>query len=144
MTRDEILGLEAGNNLDILVAEKVFGWRKGTNEYNILGWQWSKRDGTPVLDDSWDGVWVTPLSCTPNYSTDIKAAWEVVEKMREKSFYVRVNSIGKYFECCFIKNFVNENNTPGSFIGLSNTCKTAPEAICKAALLAVLEEKAEV
>jgi hypothetical protein len=142
MTREEILGMEAGRELDKLIGFYIFGYGIPANippdkdlyirfkvTSNIVN---GKADCEEILP--------IPLKC---YSTDIKAAWEVVEKMREKSFYVRVNSIGKYFECCFIKNFVNENNTPGSFIGLSNTCKTVPEAICKAALLAVLEEKAE-
>jgi hypothetical protein len=137
MTKEEILGMEVGNDLDILVAEKVFGWRKGTNEYNILGWQWSCQGGNPILDDGWDGVWVTPLSCTPNYSTDIKAAWEVFEKF---GFQGSVTYSGSYYYC----EIMNGWNKTGAIYGKAENCNSAPEAICKAALIAVMEEKAEV
>lgn len=59
MTRDEILHMPAGRDLDALVFEKVFGQQIRKND--VIFW--------PGLDHM------------PNYSTDIAAAWEVAEKI---------------------------------------------------------------
>jgi hypothetical protein len=94
---------------DGLVAEKVMGWNR---------------------DDVWlgDYEWLFNTD-VPRYTTDISAAWEVVEKIRTR-FYVDIEL---------------SEPTLGVTVGLSNmdgevacvTCATAPEAICKAALTAV-------
>lgn len=62
-----------GRELDLLVAEKVFGWeRSGKDGY-----------GTPY--------WIAPgggyHSGAPNYSTDIAAAWLVVDKAGVLALY---------------------------------------------------------
>lgn len=137
MTRDEVLKMEPGNDLDILVTEKVFGWQKGTNKFKISGWQWSGRDGKPVLDDSWDGEWVAPFRCVPKYSTDIKTAWEVVKKINERGWHVNIKTYSDGDVVVSILSYL------GRFIDDALT-QSVPEAICKAALLAVLEEKEEV
>lgn len=112
MTREEILGMEAGLALDNLVELHVFNHTKSMY-----------------------------LQAGP-YSTDIKAAWEVVEKMRNRPGCTGCKA------CIEIHgtDFDNESDKPYlAFIhGQEAQGLTAPEAICKAALLVVLEEKAEV
>lgn len=62
---------------------------------------------------------------TPNYSTDIAAAWEVFEKFRADGNEVSITSSPKGWECLI-------SSTAGY-------AKTVPLAICRAALLAVTE-----
>ena len=96
MTRDDVLAMEPGRELDALVAKKVMGWFE---------------------------VW-KPFSP----STDISAAWEVVEKL-QGTYWVRMNSMMKDHSCG-----VGKPDMRWEYYGNS-----MPEAICKAALLAVLE-----
>jgi hypothetical protein len=106
MTREEILGMEAGLALDNLVELHVFNHTKSMY-----------------------------LQAGP-YSTDIKAAWEVREWITESIGGVRIiNVCDELPEYCDIWNGKEYIKAQG---------KTVPEAICKAALLAVMEEKAEV
>lgn len=119
MTREEILGMEAGRELDALILEYVFNDCDYHGDYLITV---EERDFHP--------------------STDIKAAWEVVEKMRNRPGCTCCKA------CIEIHgtDFDNESDKPYlAFIhGQEAQGLTAPEAICKAALLVVLEEKAEV
>lgn len=99
LTREQILSMPAGRELDALVAKEVF-----------------KVDNP---DHRWSP------------STDIAAAWEVVDKMHEYErwtlaleFYKDAGEWGAYFDDLGI--------SPG---GAGNT---AQEAICKASLLAVM------
>jgi len=104
MTRDEILAMEPGRELDALVAEKVMGWTHYREE--------------------WGGVVPDSIS---HYSTDISAAWEVVEKM------------GPFTQLTAdIYNGITVWHCSFSVVD-SVDAVTAPEAICKAALLAALE-----
>jgi hypothetical protein len=115
MTRDEILNMPAGREMDALVAEKVMGWRLHphkthwmTNNNNF------RRIGTFLPSD------------------DISAAWEVVEKMKEKGrlYLIVSDDIGYKAEILL--------NDPVPMA--TAQCDTAPLAICRAALLAVMEE----
>jgi hypothetical protein len=123
MTREEILGMEVGRELDALILEYVFNDCDYHGDYLITV---EERDFHP--------------------STDIKAAWEVVEVLRKRGIYfdIHVNDTG-YHIFNYIVHYGEPELYPGWYEELSlERCKTAPEAICKAALLAVLEEKAEV
>lgn len=75
----------------------------------------------------------------PAYESDIAAAWLVVEKMREKGFYVRIH------DCYELPEWVVDMSCPAwsegsGSIDVQRMCPTAPEAICRAAL-AALETK---
>ncbi|MFD1179230.1 hypothetical protein ACFQ3W_23455, partial [Paenibacillus puldeungensis] len=65
----------------------------------------------------------------PLYSSDISAAWEVLEHLKNKGAEINVGFFA-YWDCSI--------DYP---IGCNwrAVAETAPEAICKAALLAVLE-----
>lgn len=65
--------MNAGRELDALVAEKVMGWTWDEN----TAWSPTGSRNARVADgDLW--WWLPP------YSTDIAAAWEVVERIRER------------------------------------------------------------
>ena len=104
--------MPAGREMDALVAEKVMGWADINSNAALVG---------GLCDDkrNWK-----PL---PFYSTDIAAAWEVVEKIK-----------GNYGNCRFITEWVPKAKQ-WSCGGDGYDCgwgKTAPLAICRAALKA--------
>jgi hypothetical protein len=70
------------------------------------------------------------------YSEDISAAWEVVEKLREIWEEVSVVSDSKGWETFLYHS--GDDKYPDD-VWVNAQAKTAPEAICKAALLAVME-----
>lgn len=129
MSEDEIMKLEAGRELDALVARQIMGWSKWniiSDTGNFPGWftkielgQLGK--GWYMADDNWSP------------STDIAAAWQVVERMRK---------LGRETQ-----HYYNERRGPWwSFwkpfgIEASATAETDALAICRAALLAVMDNR---
>ena len=103
MTRDEILNIPAGRVLDALVDKYII---KLAYEFPA---------------GMWNGL--------HTYSTDIAAAWQVVEKMQ--SFELEMDYQGSWRACV---NFPGEE-------WYSSIGDTAPITICRAALLAVMEAK---
>lgn len=149
MTKEEILAMEAGPEMDALVAEKIMGWKR------VQPPKWDY-DGplpdqgevlaSPCLIElinngeyKWPPKGVIPFTFFINkrYSTDMAAAWEVVEKFTANGEFARI-----------------ERGTTGGLgcpviphweVGLSkdgycywSKAPTAPLAICRAALLAKL------
>lgn len=119
-TREQLDSMSAGKELDKMVAEKVLGCK--CYYPAVFGANTSYPDSTKLI----------PL---PNYSTDISAALEVVEKMRKNKIYLDIrvwpeeyqvlphqDEHNKLIEHCIVKS------------------PSLPEAICKAALLASLGE----
>jgi hypothetical protein len=118
MTRDEILKMKYGPELDALVAEKVFKyWNVEMYEGKLVHGE-NNMNGWPVV--------------TPHYSTEISAAWKVVENnFMTGTQELRIGARGKAFQfTCY------HNGNKGEAVA-----ETAPLAICRAALLAVSEEK---
>ena len=68
----KIAELAAGRELDAFVAEKIMGWEVVGLDRDRTGW-YGKPPG------------VQAVFRIPHYSTQISAAWEVVEKMKECS-----------------------------------------------------------
>jgi hypothetical protein len=70
MNKDDILNMPAGREMDALVAEKVMGF----------GVAWSSYPPPIVTGGTAETIktWLT----LPNYSTNITAAWVVIERMR--------------------------------------------------------------
>ena len=128
MTNEEIDNLEAGRALDALVAERVMGfiWRvsKVSGRRCLISpdycpaWFVDVANGSEPLADQWD----TRL---PNYSTDIAAAWQVVEKLR--SFSLSRHLDGSWHCWHWNKGHLNAN------------AATPALAICLAALKARAE-----
>jgi hypothetical protein len=127
MTRDEILKMEAGRELDELIAEKIMGLKPCT----------FRMTGQISMSTIWNCEHNDCRNCYPknqdapmkSYSTDISSAWEVVNNM---SNCLHLKQHGQ--DGVWVAEFCHN---PGSQV----SGKTAPLAICRAALLAVSEEK---
>ncbi|MHB8172129.1 MAG: BC1872 family protein [Thermincolia bacterium] len=117
MTRDEVLNMKPGRELDALVAEKVMGERvrsRGQLESCIM----------PGANKPWRAI--------PNYSTDISASWEVIETLASVfRMLERVPLISQYTCTVWPDNLLKP---------IKVNAPTAPEAICKAALLVCLRD----
>lgn len=99
--------LKAGRDLDALIAEKVMGWTRIPKERETL-WQ------SPTA-----GSWPVTLARIPKYSTDIAAAWKVV------------NALGGHF---ILRRQLSE-----WFVTINGEmawAETAPLAICRAGIAA--------
>lgn len=149
MTREEIMAL-SGRELDAAVAEHVMGWRPRWVEEPPYWMAWevelpngdmlygtivSKAVPQPAWYDDRDGV-----RC-PRFSTDIDAAWEVVERLTE----LVIDEIDLTVE---VKNGVEIRNVAEGWLCsiycgceqlVETRAQSAPEAICRAALLAALK-----
>ena len=132
VTREEILQLQPGPKTDQLVAEKVMGWKQEEIWLDFEGRLWRKVGCANPNEPLY--VYAGPWSP----STDIAAAWEVVEALVSR---------GWHFELC-----TTEITGAGSAVWrVSFWCHESPEglvlateiplAICRAALQAVMKPK---
>ena len=136
MNKEEILTMEAGEELDRLVATEVMGEPmpafipESALEFQLAGSPVKSPKGNWVClcryDEGDIPTW-RPLTC----STDISAAWKVVKKM--------INDGNSYF------SDYGDNEkwgvTYAHSIGELVWADTIEEAICKAALLTKLNKK---
>lgn len=117
----------AGRELDALIAEKVMGLElKQPDKTNYRRDTW-----VYAINDYTDEGPVYVVDC-PEYSTDIAAAWEVLEKLSDSQITVNRHMHSGYTVGVFEK-------VQG--ISIQEKCSasaaTAPLAICLAALKAV-------
>jgi len=122
---DNIDEMEAGTELDALVAERVIGAKchcdRNTMTCPIHGWShWAK-----------------------HYSTDIAVAWEVVEKMAVLDWDAEISLCSKLpsddherWYCGFQRGDDNAPWRPDFKFG-QDWALTAPLAICRSALKAI-------
>lgn len=138
LTREEILAMEPGRELDALIAEYVFGWRKipgpktdydGPCElFNVLV--------PPTIDNPFPlypprGAIKLWYFCH-NWSTELSAAMELF------TYFGWQGTVG-YSGTDWFCNIMNGFDDNGSAIyGEVGDCDAAPEAISKAALMAKL------
>jgi hypothetical protein len=113
--------MKPGRELDALVAEKVMGWRKEATLPEYFFWKDVENGELKYHIDDWKP------------STNIKYAWEVVEKLHDSGFYFTIKSPprGKsdsYWVC--IDDFYGKKYYTAHGV-------TAPLTICLAALEAV-------
>lgn len=99
MTRDEIMNMPAGREMDELIGKIIY---QDALSFYVL----------------------------PNYSTDIRAAWDVVEKIKEKTFGVYWKDRPDIEDWCIVLNAVDSYSGAEAVYG-----ETFPLAICRAALL---------
>lgn len=118
--------LPPGRELDALIAEKVMGWNKFTSHPE--GW-------TDVGEGPW---FIIPgeIKCEavrsdeiPAYSTDIAAAWEVVEKMRVDGFNFQIHNVNEQVN--WVALFWKKGTVGDPYLAVE---VFAPHAICLAAL----------
>jgi hypothetical protein len=111
VNREDILKMEAGREMDELILVHIFGYTK-------LPFPAMPEFQKPAEN----GVYATYH--VNRYSTDIKSAWDVAEKNRGDAFALLKSPIyGGYFFTYKHERAFGE---------------TAPLAICRAALLAVM------
>jgi len=175
MTRDEILAMEPGPEMDALVAEKVMGakepgWygpidrsglhlhyqryptRQAAHEAYARYWDspktgycnWLREGKTPEDIDlcSWRDGWGPVF--VGNFSTDITAAMEALGRFRSWKISrisptTHMNDCGDFEDSGLAKNANRTGHLHAVRLGRSAYVysPSIPEAICKAALLAV-------
>lgn len=142
LTREQILAMSAGPDLDALVAKLVMGCRpeKGSDGNWYCGCAYSSEiAGWP------HGQWYEACehSDLARYSTEIDAAWKVVEKLgRHVALLVEpVEMIGRAGG----REIRHKGRTRCSVVGCHPPsplwAETTPLAICRAALLIHLQEQ---
>jgi hypothetical protein len=126
----------SGDKIDRLIGEKLFG-------HKVVEKRWGKEKqyrslsiGEPdyfYTSDEPGGFLSNPL---PSYSSDIDAAWKVVEKLTQDSWIVRTISSENGGTDCVVECGVGARGkfSSDTMEGLETT---APHAICLAALKAV-------
>lgn len=141
---------QAGRELDLEVAEKVFGYVVGrapcgdgltrTDEFEgetLADVDVQIRAAYPKFIEQGGRMW--PAQFTgPEYSTDIAAAWLVVEKLHEMGLYVSISKPPNAFTWD-VRGW-NEATNDNRFIAHA---ETAPLTICIAALVAAGASKGE-
>ena len=135
--------MDAGRELDKLVAEKVMGF------YNVQlvplvtdeDKEDYEEDGVKLFGGCGSAHWMH----VPHYSTMIAAAWEVVEKLRKQMCCLRIVSDHEYlWEVYGIKDpddSDHENPVIVQWKVYASSEDSAPLAICLAALKAVGYDK---
>ncbi len=130
MTKEEILAMEAGVELDAMIAE----WKDGC--YHDWKGQ-SVIHGGLFLECAKCGAFRGSGRQLPNqhYSTDIQAAWPVLKKLREDYWCIEI----KIADGCWV--IMELLGTPPIKVEVNagTPLEKLPETICKAALLAKLE-----
>lgn len=132
LTREKIVAMEPVE-LGPAVAEhifkaKVIGKENFPELRLLIGW-FGKEAWKPMKGNWRNAEWRNSderawLDC-PQFGEDIGAAWKIIECLKDKmDISVYTDGNGKYASEC------------GKWT--VDDCETAPEAICKAALLAVL------
>lgn len=139
----------AGRELDALIAVKLLGWAKAEYDGHCM-------IGPPLSDSRihWAAEWDS-YGCPhwmPHYSTEIAAAWEVVEKMgmpfRIMKSWDLIGGKGEGWAVSWCKDGECE-----CFMGdIDGLCpqgneiwaETAPLAICRAALIRHKQEETNV
>lgn len=122
LTRESVLSMPAGPEMDALVAEKVMGFELVI--YQSREW--------------WDEVGEPTMRHREQFrpSTDIAAAWEVLEKLAARmpaALQTWTIEETRRFACQFIP-------VPLRMFGAAAEAGSAPSAICRAALLTTLED----
>ena len=151
MTRDEILAMEAGPELNALVEEHMMDTHiMTTKEMDRAIWGHSK--SSPGNVKIVNGVLIhygqrgqikNRVQHFKRYSTDIAAAWEVVERMTKNDCSIKLEwagPLGYKQWYCYVTQEVDSISRI-TYTGPPEIAPTAPLAICLAALLTVMEDE---
>ena len=125
MTKEEILAMEAGRELDKLVAETFGDYTDRTD--------WHQDRIYHRFLPNREGGWVVPAPV----STEISAAWQVVEKIRDTEDSTLQNAFVNW-----LMNFADiyPDDTANIAIFKLFFYQLSPTILCKATLLAKLEK----
>ena len=114
--------LDAGREMDALIAEKVMGTPKGDRPG-----EWLNEKGN----------WLCDTDELPPYSTSISAAWEVVEKLNKHCFHIMRFTFGEKEGVALESVWYRATFDYSEKIFVE--APSAPLAICRSALKAVEE-----
>jgi hypothetical protein len=145
LTREEILAMEPGEELDALIGKEILGivpavqwWAMDGEEEGIFitfhyeseanEWMVDQERRFPGWNEK-NGTHIVRKEIFRNYSGSISAAYEVLAN--EKSHQLTFSEAGFSHSDLKYRAIVGRNQDVAY-------AKTAPEAICKARLLAVL------
>lgn len=124
--------MPAGREMDVLIAEKVMGWRR----HNAHGDWWETSDGRCfVVKNSGFSAQYDPMPELPAFSTDVADAWNVIEEMKS-TWGKFMLSYGPYL--VGVENKLKDGWQLAPEWG-NSVCgygETAPLAICRAAIKA--------
>ena len=144
---DNVDKMEAGRELDALVAEKVMGWKWPDDRCPICGWKYEVSVDKGCVPDNCSlrpAPEIRECDKYGAYSTDIAAAWKVVEKLVNSGWCVGLlfDDNGHWALATDGTQNVPLGDGPEDiattfFIEKELWCDTAPLAICRAALKAV-------
>lgn len=138
---DASLTLDAGRELDALIAVRVMGIAPA--DVRVRG-----EVDTPLVrvwnaspfwrqDGRHDRYGLTMNADAPPYSTDIAAAWKVVERLKEAGHEIHVTNSWPYNRGSrWMCEVCSGNEATPNTIWHSAKADTAPLAICRAALSA--------
>ena len=112
LTDEEVDSLQAGRRLDVIIAREVFGYQV----VNI--------DDEPYIETE-----KLEYASVPEYSTDVSAAWEVIQKMVEAKVLMNISYGTKTWNV----NFSTQKQYR-KLVYDSSTAETITLAICRAAL----------
>jgi len=126
--------MKAGRELDALVAEKVMGMEP-TEDPWIFRWRYPEptRGMKIVYIDAPDPSRAWNLF---QPSADIKAAWEIVEKLKSEGLRLILTPTADGYEAGFLWFKPEQEFTCWTAACDGQYCKSAPHAICLAALKA--------
>jgi hypothetical protein len=123
MTRQQILSLTAGAQLDGIVAQELMNYPA------CLGRGYEGKFTVVNNEPIWlVGPHKNPITC-PRYSLDIKAAWQVLEVMQARCIFIGIHPTADGFN---VGDMLNGRH-------LVQDESFAPAAICLSALLAHFE-----
>lgn len=127
--------MAAGPEMDAEIARRVFGWVRDPEA------EAQTATGSPIWIASGEEY---SQNGTPDYSTDIAAAWTVVEKMREHGWHYfdleqYRHTVGTEYEwiACIGGEHHESVDPDNHHEYFCIEAKTAPLAICRAALSAL-------
>jgi len=135
LKKQAVLAMKPGRELDALVAEKVMGWRKKTfpgGGGGFTAWVDENEKVMKLISNS--TMSETCYRC--DYfrpSTDIVAALEVAIHLQKQGYYVCID-----LKACEETSVGVYEADPANQIAYAKA-QTPAEAICKAALLAVMD-----
>lgn len=144
LTREQIENMPVGREMDLAIVQEFMGldiydaieWLEWAWKYNELSYPCGFYDEFGVFIVTAEGTMGKYFSP----STDIAAAWEVVDTFDRVFWDISIQSFtdndGEIWEAYFHEYFPDSSGRHGKGLAL-----TAPLAICRAALIAMMEEK---
>lgn len=151
MTWEEIQNTNQGTDLNLLVAEHVMkwiAWKEQRGEYTYVIFQRPGEREPYMRSKNWQAeqkryeqIRYSEINRNKHivmglneWSTDISAAWEVVEELQGSHLYTDIRTCADFYEVWIIDHATGKETVTVAHPKL-------PHAICKAALLAVLGEE---